>query len=267
MARTISRGIRAYACALSLACALCAAPSVAFATAVGDDTVYEPQSGADNVSAGSDVAMYASASQMRVSVPVRVALALTWDGGEFSAPDPRTQPSTGGTTDPDTSTSYRSGSGYGIENLSDFKVCVDSVNATCNIPDPGNPGQTKPSGFGFKGWEWIDGQRYFDRNTDEGYISQFLVMVRTANGGSDRGPLGVDDLPTSLWGGNDYVKQKYCTIDAAQHESDGTIVPGVLGIEITGFNSQVTAPIPAEAVKALHAFTMTWTIEPAPADW
>lgn len=261
MARTISRGIRAYACALSLACALCAAPSMAFATAVGDDTVHEPQSGADNVSAGSDVAMYASASQLRVSVPVRVALALTWDGGKFAGPDPRTQASVEGSAASADGPS-RSGSGYGIENYSDFKVRVKSIHTTSQIPDPDHPGQTKPSGFGFKTWQWVDDEMVFDRNTDEGYISQLFVRLRADNYNTPIGPLGITDdgitEPTM-----DIMHRYALTIDAAQRLSDGSIQPGVMGITIEGFNSRVTAPIPAEAVKALHAFDITYTIIPA----
>lgn len=261
MARIILRGVRVCACALSLACALCAAPSVAFATAVGDDVVHEPQSGASDVSAGSNVAMYASASQLRVSVPVRVALALTWDGGEFSGPDPRTQASVAGSSASADGPS-RSGSGYGIENFSDFKVRVKSIHTTSRIPDPEHPGQTKPSGFGFKSWEWVDGEMVFDRNTDEGYISQFFIRLWADNYSSPVGPLGVTDdgiTEPSM----DIMDRYALTIDAAQRTNDGSIQPGVMGITIEGLNSRVTAPIPAEAVKALHAFDITYTIIPA----
>ncbi len=266
MARTISRDIRVVACAVSLVCALCAAPSVAFATAVGntavgDDAVHEPQSGADDVSAGSDVAMYASASQLRVSVPVRVALALTWDGGKFSAPDPRTQASVAGSAASVDGPS-RSGSGYGIENYSDFKVRVKSIHTTSEIPDPEHPGQTKASGFGFKNYQWIGGQPTFDKNTDEGYISQFFIRLFADNNSTPIGPLGVSDdgitEPAIEIMGNYPL-----TINAAQRMSNGDVQPGVMGITMEGFNSRVTAPIPAEAVKALHAFDITYTIIPA----
>lgn len=266
----ITRGFAAALVAGALACGISA--DALAVPVVGADAEYSPSGSDSDVQAGSDIAMYSSVGQMRVSVPTNVAIALQYDGGFFAGPDKRTQENASTVTDKiadeASGTYYRkANSGYGIENHSSFDVYIIDWEGSTKVIDP-ETGVEKPTGFSLnKGIKYLeDGSITFDtENTTEGYISDLYVELVCD---SEKHWLTLtslskeEGLETPLHT-PDAIKvdlTRHWKIAAATLNESNEIVPTVFGIDIRGANSAVTAPIPDSAVKAQHAFTIKWTI-------
>lgn len=273
MHRRIWKSIAATLAASMLACGIYAD---AFAEpVVSADEEYTPTGSSAEVGAGSDIAMYSSAAQLRFSVPTNIALALTYEGGHFSAPAPRTQEEasvSAGTDGGDgaSATQRKARTGYGIENLSEFDIYVKRFEGSTIFSDP-ITGEPMPSGFtiGEKGWVWgEDGNRVFENTTRDGYVSELYVELRHPGFDPDDA-LSVEVIlrddgkaGQQITYENDNAFRRRWSIGPATHGADGVVVPTVFGIELYGFSSVCTTEIPADAVKAQRAFTIKYTIAP-----
>lgn len=269
MRRSISKRLTATLLAGMLVCGMSAD---AFAEpVVGEDAEYTPSGSDSDVQAGSDIAMYSSVEQLRVSIPTNISLALTYDGGQFSAPSPRVQEEASVRSDTvadETSGTYyrKARSGYGIENLSDFDIYVKNCEGSTKYVDP-ETGAEKSSGFsiGEKGWEYdySTGDRYFDNTTRDGYISEFYVELR--HPGFEPNDVNSQELilrEGAVTGVDDRRYRQFWSIGRAQRDENGIVVPTVFGVSIFGFNSTCTAEIPTKSVQAQHAFSIKWTLAP-----
>lgn len=244
----------------------------------------EPAAGEDDLAAGTDIAIYSSVGQLRVSVPVRVSLGLSPWGGNILTPSPRTsdEPSVpAGTAD---GNAMRRGNGYGIENLSSFNVRVADITFD-NANDRFN---------------FISRDFSFD-STTEGYISDLALYLRLFpdEKNMDEKTLNVlhhywppekvhecdmTGIPSN-WGrcfnagaGTGHYPDIFCrpgnygylvtgtygktglfVIPAAKSTEDG-IRPGTLGLAFVGYNSRLVEAISDDPVKANDLFTVTYKI-------
>lgn len=243
---------------------------------LGDGVTTDKEYGADvdnnkQISgAKTEVGVYSSIGQLKVSVPTKMALALEMGGGEFAAPSARTQPSVeGGLINPDeyqgateipvSALHYRTGSGYGIENLSGLKVKVTKVQGT------------ERDGFALKakGTGKTAANTYTkDSKKATGSVADLCVsllpdglapgntaeVILTATGTS---------APTSGNGvtpwNNAWTIDRATTTGSVEN-GDFVINPVVKGIVVSGSSTAVDGTIGETAITSTPAFDIVYTI-------
>jgi len=241
-------------CAFACACIFgaCASdPLPAFAEDGSADVEYDEVDDDGSIGAGTDLGLYGSVSQLRVSVPTRIALAVNIPDQTLTGPAPRT--AEGVSVDEGTAqdgTAVRLGTGYGIENYSSFDLVVTSIAGSC----AGNP-------FSFDSWDWgPDSRPVIHDTTTPGNITDLFIRIENhehpaVDGGWDV-LLREGDSAVQPQGLRDF------TIAGATM-ADGRLKPGILGLNVHGSCTPVIDQMATEATTATDAFTITYTLKPA----
>lgn len=251
----------------------------------GEGVITDQEYGADEDNskqisgAKTEVGVYSSIGQLKVSVPTKMALALEMGGGEFAAPIARTEASMqGDLIDPDkyqdgtipvSALHYRTGSGYGIENLSGLKVKVTKVQGT------------ERDGFKLKAKGTTTGKNTAATTyaagsskatgTNAATIADLCVSLLPSSATTTSDNLAEVILSTTATsapttaGANKTAWDKNWTIDRATTAGsveDGTftINPVVKGIVVSGSSTQVDDGIGETAITATPAFDIVYTI-------
>jgi hypothetical protein len=201
------------------------------------DQEYVPADGQTSITgAKTEVGVFSRLGQIKVSVPTKVALALTANGGPISGPDARTAASTTDQVADDTTPAVkRSGSGYGIENLGGMPVKVSKVDATMDtkfglLTNSANNTTAAPSGK---------------------TAGLYLILTPVADAATSTSGGAINGLKAT---------QSVTWNIGAATETGETINPTVMGINITGSNSKLAGSIGSEAVEATKALDITYTI-------
>ncbi|WP_251211806.1 hypothetical protein [Adlercreutzia murintestinalis] len=201
------------------------------------DQEYVPADGQTSITgAKTEVGVFSRLGQIKVSVPTKVALALTAAGGPISGPDPRTTASTTDQVADDTTPAVlRSGSGYGIENLGGMPVKVSKVDAAVDakfglLTSAATSSTAAPTG------------------KTAGLALSLTPVANTAEGTSGAAITNLKATQNVTW-----------TIGRATEQGE-TVTPTVMGITIGGTNSQLAGSIGSEAVEATKALDITYTI-------
>lgn len=197
------------------------------------DQEYVPADGQNTASGNTEVGVFSRMGQLKISVPTKIALALTAGGGAISGPDARTAGST--STNPSSETpTTRSGSGYGIENLGGMDVKVTTLTAT---PENRFSLATSVQSATTATPTGKDAALYLN------------MAVTGAKGAATNITSGVKATQTPNW-----------VIPGATSDASGTVTPSVLGIAITGSNSPLKGQVGKVALDATKALELTYTI-------
>lgn len=186
-----------------------------------------------------EVGVFSRMGQIKVSVPTKVALALTAAGGKVAGPDARTIASTTDQVDDGSGAALkRMGSGYGIENLGGMPVKVTGVAAAITTDFAWPTASTAAANS--------------TTATSQGKISNlFLTMTPKFDASSGSSGTGITKLAASnnvTW-----------TIGRAT-EQGTSITPTVFGIAIEGTNSPIAKSVGSSAVETTKAMDITYTI-------
>lgn len=201
------------------------------------DQEYVPADGTSSITgAKTEVGVFSRLGQIKVSVPTKVALALTSAGGPISGPDARTTASTTDQVADDTTPAVkRSGSGYGIENLGGMPIKVSKIDVAVDqqfglLTTAATSSTAAPSG-------------------KKAGLALILTPVANASEGTSGSATQIlKNTQNVTW-----------TIGRATEQGE-TVTPTVMGINITGTNSQLNGSIGTEAVEATKALDITYTL-------
>lgn len=197
------------------------------------DQEYVAEGTATEAAGKTEVGVFSRMGQLKISVPTKIALALTAGGGTISGPDARTSGSTSSNPSSETPTT-RMGSGYGIENLGGMDVKVSKIDAaTENTFTLVQTAQTATS-----------------TTTTGKYANLYLNMAVSGAKGS----------ANNITGGLKQTQQTNWVIPGATSDTSGNVTPSVLGIAITGSNSPLKGQVGKVALNATKALDLTYTV-------